>query len=164
MPIGRHAKVRKRTHSLRAVPILDRWLPEFNVNEVYAAVLADTPERAIVRALALPAAPDGIVRTLLRLRGLRGSSLPIERFLWEVLRFEVVERTPTSAAAVFGARRLRLAISFEAEPVATGTRFVTQTRIAAADRRAMLAFRTYWLVVGPFSALIRRRWLRALSR
>ena len=25
--------------------ILDRWLPEFNVNEVHAAVLADAPER-----------------------------------------------------------------------------------------------------------------------
>jgi hypothetical protein len=71
--------------------ILDRWLPEFNVNEVHAAVLADAPERAIVRALALPAAPDGIVRTLFRLRGLRGSSLPIERFLCKVLRFEVVD-------------------------------------------------------------------------
>src|SRR5438034_4449374 len=150
------AKVRKRTYSLRGMAILDRWLPEFNVNEVHAAVLADAPERAIVRALALPAAPDGIVRALFGLRGLHGSSLPIERFLCEVLRFEVVERTPTSAAAVGGARRLRLAISFEAEPVATGSRFVTETRVAAADRRAILAFRTYWLVVGPFSALIRR--------
>jgi hypothetical protein len=25
-------------------------------------------------------------------------------------------------------------------------------------------FRAYWLVVGPFSALIRRRWLRAIAR
>jgi hypothetical protein len=31
------------------------------------------------------------------------------------------------------------------------------------DDRARRAFRRYWLVVGPFSGLIRRRWLRAVE-
>jgi hypothetical protein len=29
---------------------------------------------------------------------------------------------------------------------------------------ARRSFRRYWLVVGPFSALIRRRWLAAIAR
>jgi hypothetical protein len=29
--------------------------------------------------------------------------------------------------------------------------------------RARRLFRAYWLVVGPFSALIRRRWLKAIA-
>jgi hypothetical protein len=37
----------------------------------------------------------------------------------------------------------------------------TETRVQAVDDAALRAFRRYWRVVGPFSGLIRRRWLRA---
>jgi hypothetical protein len=40
----------------------------------------------------------------------------------------------------------------------------TETRVAAMDAKARRAFRRYWFVVGPFSALIRRRWLAAAER
>jgi hypothetical protein len=39
----------------------------------------------------------------------------------------------------------------------------TETRIAAVDDAARRAFTWYWRIVGPFSALIRRRWLRAIA-
>ena len=38
------------------------------------------------------------------------------------------------------------------------------TRVAAMDASSRRAFRAYWLAVGPFSPLIRRRWLRAAER
>jgi hypothetical protein len=34
--------------------------------------------------------------------------------------------------------------------------------VHALDERARRLFRLYWLVVGPFSKLIRRRWLKAI--
>jgi hypothetical protein len=138
-------------------------LPEFDVHEVHAVTVPDAPAAALARALALPAAPDRVVRVLFRLRGVRGDDLPLERFAQEVLQFEQVERTPTTAVAVGGRPRLRLGISFAAEPVADGSRLVTETRVTAADRRALLVFRAYWLFIGPFSALVRRHWLRALG-
>lgn len=145
------------------MPVLDRWLPHFDVHEVHEALVPVAPEEALARVLALPAAPDRIVRVLFRLRGVKDGQLPLERFAREVLRLEEVERTPTTAVYSGGRRRLRLGISFAAEPAAAGSRLVTETRVAAADRRSLVAFRAYWLVVGPFSALVRRRWLRALS-
>jgi hypothetical protein len=45
-----------------------------------------------------------------------------------------------------------------------GSLLVTETRVAAMDDGARRAFRRYWLAVGPFSALIRRRWLAATAR
>jgi hypothetical protein len=45
-----------------------------------------------------------------------------------------------------------------------GTSVTTETRVLAPDAGSRRAFRLYWLVVGPFSALIRRRWLRAIAR
>ena len=40
----------------------------------------------------------------------------------------------------------------------------TETRVGAMDAASRRAFRAYWLAVGPFSALIRRRCLRAAER
>jgi hypothetical protein len=145
-----------------AEPVLDRWCPEFTVHEVHSAALSHEPAEALRRALALPAAPDRIVRILFRLRGLPGGHLPIERFALDVLKLREVERTATTAAYL-GGRRVRLGMSFAATHDAVGSRLTTETRVGASDRRALLAFRVYWLLVGPFSALIRRRWLRALG-
>jgi hypothetical protein len=35
--------------------------------------------------------------------------------------------------------------------------------VQAVDEAARRAFRRYWLVIGPFSALIRRRWLKRIA-
>lgn len=40
----------------------------------------------------------------------------------------------------------------------------TETRVEATDAASRRAFRRYWLAVGQFSALVRRRWLAAAER
>ena len=40
----------------------------------------------------------------------------------------------------------------------------TETRIRATSESARRRFRLYWLVIRPFSGLIRRTWLRAIAR
>ena len=53
-----------------------------------------------------------------------------------------------------------MGIAFQAEPqLGAGSRLMTETRVA----NVSFAFRVYWTLVGPFSALIRRRWLRAVA-
>jgi hypothetical protein len=44
-----------------------------------------------------------------------------------------------------------------------GERLTTETRVEALDDAARRAFLRYWRVVGPFSALIRRRWLKQIA-
>jgi hypothetical protein len=144
-----------------ASPALDRYLPNYEVNEVHAVDLSIAPEDAIERVMRLPVGSDAIVRTLFRLRGVPGAELPMERFAGEILGLDAVERTATRAVAVGRLRGVEVGISFEAEPrPGGGSRLVTETRVGNAG----LAFRLYWLVVRPFSALIRRRWLRAVAR
>jgi hypothetical protein len=45
-----------------------------------------------------------------------------------------------------------------------GARLTTETRVEAVDDAARRAFLRYWRVVGPFSAAIRRRWLKQIAR
>src|SRR5215212_1003152 len=51
---------------------IDDLLPEYDAREVHSVALALEPERAIEAALAVAVAPDPLVATLFRLRGLRG--------------------------------------------------------------------------------------------
>ena len=166
--------------------LIDEWLPRFDVHERHEVGLDVPPERALELMLAVPAAPDRVVRALTGARGMVARDQPLERFFL-AHRFVVLDRTPTEwvggavgavwrprgglvpltdaeawrAAAVPGT--IKAAIDFRAEPQAGGSRLSTETRVLAMDDRARRAFRIYWLAVGPFSALIRRRWLKAVS-
>ena len=45
-----------------------------------------------------------------------------------------------------------------------GSEIVTETRVRCVDRRALIRFRPYWAVVGPFSRFIRIDLLAAAVR
>jgi len=168
------------------VPLIDDWLPEFDVGERHDVAVPVAPERALELALGAPAASDRIVKALLVGRGMTAREKTIERFFL-AHRFVVLARTPTEwvvgavgavwrprgglvplsdpeawrAAAVPGT--IKAAADFRAERIPGGSRLTTETRVKAMDDRARRAFRLYWVAVGPFSALIRRRWLRAIQ-
>jgi hypothetical protein len=166
------------------VAAIDDWLPRYDVYERHEILLPVPPERALELALAGAAAPDWIVLLLIRARGMTARKESLERFFL-AHRFVVLSRTPTefvagAVGAVWrprgglvpltsaGAWRaaevpgtIKAAVDFRADSAAEGSRLSTETRVLAIDARARRAFRLYWLVVGPFSALIRRRWLAA---
>lgn len=149
-------------------------LPDADVVTRHETTIGLPPGEALAVVLGTPAAADGLTALLLRLRG-----LPSGRTIAEVL--PELERSETEA--VFGlsgkpwlplgalgdfhepgSGTVRIAAGFRAEPAPGGSRVVTETRVAAVDERARRAFRWYWRVVGPFSGLVRRRWLAAAAR
>jgi len=162
------------------VAALDRFLPEWDVHEVHSIELPVSAERAVQLALAAPAVPDGIVRVLYRLRGLSGRGSIEEAFTrmgFDVLAREQTEVVVGAAGtpwrpgggirpfAEAGPGTVRMAADFRAEPVANGgSRLTTETRVSAVDDAARRRFQRYWRVIGPFSALIRRRWLRKIRQ
>jgi hypothetical protein len=142
------------------VPLED-WLPDYDVRERHERHVDASPDRALELALGARAAPDRIVRLLFRLRRVpfTGTIEDLAAGIGLVER----ERTPTLWLAV-GGRSVRIGIDFVARPDADGSVLSTETRVRATTTRARVAFRAYWLVIRPFSALIRRRWLRAIAR
>jgi hypothetical protein len=59
---------------------------------------------------------------------------------------------------------VRAAWNFRIESEPGGCRLRTETRVECIDDSALLRFRLYWAVIGPFSGLIRRDMLRAIRR
>ena len=157
---------------------LDTFVPQFDVNEVHKISLPCSPERAVVLALAAPAAPDRFVAALLRMRGLPPETTI--QALFDRMGFDTLAQTSSEAVfaaagtpwrptgglqsfAAAGPGMVRVAADIRAIPVGGGCVLSTETRVQAVDDAARRAFRRYWIVVGPFSALIRRRWLRAVE-
>jgi hypothetical protein len=144
------------------VPLLDEFLPEYEIHERHEVELPLAPERALEAALASPVVPDRIVGLLFRFRGLRTAAGSLEEFACTA-PFHELGRTETEFVAGLEPRALRIAFDFRAEPHAQGSLLSTETRVHALTPRALRLFRLYWLAVGPFSALIRRRWLKAIA-
>jgi hypothetical protein len=57
-----------------------------------------------------------------------------------------------------------MAMDLRAVPEGEGARLETETRICLTDASARRRFGAYWLVIRPFSGLIRRSWLRAAKK
>jgi hypothetical protein len=156
--------------------LIDDVLPRFDVHEVHSIALALPPGEAIELALSTPVAADPLVRALFRLRGLAGHSGSIGQALTglglrELARVdgEVVLGAAGApwrrgggihAFADARAGEVRVVTNFRAD----GATLATETRVAAVDDAARRAFGRYWRIVGPFSALIRRRWLVQIAR
>jgi hypothetical protein len=154
---------------------IDDLLPHYDVHEVHSIALPLPPAEAIARALATPVAADPIVRVLFRLRGLKGRGT-----IGDALRaIGLRELARTQGEIVVGAAgtpwrpgggivpfasagpgQVRMVTDFRSD----GARLTTETRVEAVDDAARRAFLRYWRVVGPFSAAIRRRWLKQIAR
>jgi hypothetical protein len=164
---------------------LDDWLPQWDAGELHETRVTATPERALAAMLELPIAADRLTNALFHLRGLRADGRTADVV---AAGAALLEHTPTvwviglagrpwqrrggrvrfAAAEEWRAYAdpgsVRMALALWAEPAEGGARLLTETRISALDDRARRLFRRYWLVVGPFSGLIRRRWLAAAKR
>jgi hypothetical protein len=138
---------------------LDAWLSRYEQREYHERRVEAAPERALDAALRMPVEVDAVVRTLFRLRGADSRGKSLEQFFappWA----EVLERTPSSFVVRVDRPAPRIVFDLRARPASGGSTLSTETRVAGGG----LPFRLYWLVVGPFSALIRRRWLIAAAR
>jgi hypothetical protein len=157
------------------MPLIDDVLPKFDAHEVHSVALRLPPEQAIELALTTPIAADPFVRGLFRLRRLTGQGTIGEA----LTRLGLDELARADGEIVFGAAgtpwrpsggihpfdlvragQVQVVTDFRAD----GETLTTETRILAVDEVARRSFRRYWHVVGPFSALIRRRWLAAIAK
>lgn len=163
--------------------LLAEALPEYHFRERHVRQVNAPAERVFtaIREVTIDEMPVG--RMLMRLRGIHAdTSRP---FFDEARRFGFeVEAEQPGRELVFaaigqpwklrGGRRphgvdfrtfaapgyAKMALNFRLD----GGTLSTETRVFLTDARSRRAFRRYWLVIRPFSGLIRRIWLRAIER
>jgi hypothetical protein len=153
-------------------------LPVYHRVERHRVPVAAPPERALAAAREVTASELPLVRALFRLRGLgRAPGGPI----WEALGAEGFRPFGEDTLVAVGKPWLpkgavreigdfvgfdepgwaKLAVDLQAEEAPGGSLLHTETRVFLTDAGARRRFAAYWLVVRPFSGLVRRLWLRA---
>ena len=161
--------------------LLSEVLPEYDFRERHTIAIDAPPERVYAAAKEVTLAEMPVARTLMRLRGM---SARAERpVLEEALReFEVLAEEPNREIVIGAIGQpwkprggetpradfrtfaepgyAKMALSFRVD----GGTLSTETRVLLTDDDARRQFRRYWLVIRPFSGLIRRIWLRAIKR
>jgi hypothetical protein len=157
-------------------------LPVYHHNERHSIRVAASPERALAAAREASLEDVPLVRALFRLRGLRAAPRgPV----WDALLAEGFQPFRDDTLVLIGKpwsprgglRRVddfiafaepgwaKMAMDLRAVPDGVGgARIETETRVFLTDRASRRRFAAYWLVVRPFSALIRRRWLKAAKQ
>lgn len=173
----------------RPPSLIDEWLgPEARLLERHELRVAAPPERVAdavqqVRLIDMP-----IVRLLIFMRGIRYSKEMTLRQIFSTPPFVILEEEPAQVV-VFGVAgrpwRLRerpstadpdqfrapgqpgtmhVIANLRVDATESGSLVSTETWVETFGCRARWLFRAYWLIVGPFSALIRREFLRAARK
>ena len=177
----------------RGAALLDGWLPAGAWRlEHHAIDVAAEPAAALRAIEELRLADAPIVDALFRLRGLSyqrsatlGCFFSTSPFLalqegegrelvfgvtgpfWQWRRGRLppaLPRTPDEFRAALLEGRMAAIGNFRAEPIPGGSRLWTETWVHAPRPGQRLLFGSYWLIIGPFSAWIRRLLLAAARR
>jgi hypothetical protein len=162
---------------------LDEVLPRWDVRERHRVAVDAQAEVALAAVKAVTLAELPAVRVLFRLRALGRGAPPEGTVLEAMLRsgFRVLaesERELVVGAVgrpwrvTEGLRQVEDVTGFDERGYARmamdvradGASLATETRVLLTSPGARRAFRAYWLVIRPWSGLVRRVWLRAAAR
>jgi len=170
--------------------VLDNFLPTYDFSEAHHTVVA-APRDVVRRAADEWQPAESILwRALLRLRGLGAPSGTLRQWaeangflcladaedevvyaqagrFWSLNERAalVSPRTTEELLALDDPRAAVAAMSLRFEPLAPDrTRLTTETRIRALGPAARRRFRLYWLLIRPFSGLLRRAMLKGIEK
>jgi hypothetical protein len=167
--------------------LIDQFLPRYDVNARYEIEVHASVESAYSAARSLDMRASRMIRWLYLLRGLPEYSLTMEGMLKmgfvlladkpsQEIVFGLIGRFWTPSAHIqsvtadtfvaFDRPRFAKAVGNIAfTPQGVGSvRVTTETRIYCLDAASRRYFRLYWSLIGPFSGIIRREWLRLIKQ
>jgi hypothetical protein len=167
--------------------LIDQFSPSYDVSARYQIDIHAPIEKVYSAARHLDMSGSWIVRWLYRLRGLPASSLNLDGMLkWG---FVLLADNPAQEI-VFGLIGRFWTLSAQIQAVAADAfvdfrqsgyskavgniafnprdsgivQVTTETRVHCLDDLSRRNFRLYWLLIGPFSGVIRKEWLRLIKQ
>lgn len=167
----------------RPPSLIDGWLrPEARLLERHESRVTAPPQRAYEAMRQVRLAHMPIVRVLFTIRRIPHSRDMTLREFFSTPPFLILEEVPDQEVVIGVAGRpwrfrehpstpdefrasaqpgtMQAIASFRVDATGGGSLISTETWVATFGPVASWLFRAYWLIVGPFSALIRREFLR----
>ncbi len=166
--------------------LLEQLVPEPQFRERHHSYVAASPEQVYQALENVDFARSATIRILFEIRGLgrrlRQGGRPLHIRWEDMVRIGFIRLAEQPGkelviGAVAGPQRVtdaagfrglagpgwvKIAMNWTVEPAGAGTLVATETRIRATDPARRRRFRAYWMIIRPFSGLIRRRMLTVL--
>ena len=168
--------------------LIDQFLPTFDIKARYQIDVHASTARAYAVARHLDMRDSLLVRWLCRLRGLPATDLTFEG-MWKwgfvlladepgqeivfglIGRFWTpypqIQRVKAYDFVAFNRPGFAKAVgnmAFTPLSGAQGVRVTTETRVHCLSDVSRRCFRLYWLLIAPFSGIIRKKWLRMIKQ
>ena len=146
--------------------LLTAWIgPDARQVKRHDIAMAVAPARAYRAVLDLTLAELPLTRLLFRLRGIAHQPEMTVRELFTSPPFRVLEeQAPVEFVCEIARRHFRAVMNFRIEAAGAGSVVTTATWVETWGTGARVGFAIYWLLVAPFSGLIRREMLRVARR
>jgi len=165
--------------------LIDQFSPHYQVSARYQIDLHTPIQSAYSAARSLDMRPSKIIQWLLRLRGLPADGLTLDGMLkWgfvlladvpsQEIVFGLIGRfwTPSAQIQPVTAEAFvdfdqpgfaKAVVNIVFMPQGNGSvRVTTETRVHCLGDASQRYFRLYWLLISPFSGIIRKEWLRLI--
>jgi len=177
-------KVAPRIHEMDDQPLIDKYLPEYTFNEIHEIVINSPIERVYSVAKNFDLSKSKLIVFLFKIRGLPTKRLNLQELISDFGFSNIEEQFPTENLIGFWARtkiepiinhkdfinntisaRIKIVWNFRFSSLtSTRTKVSTETRILCVHPVTKVLFSLYWLIVRPFSGIIRIKMLKIIKQ
>ena len=165
-------------------PLIDKYLPEYTFNEIHEIVINSPIEKVYSVAKNFDLSKSKLIVFLFKIRGLPTKRLNLQDLISDFGFSNIEEQFPTENLIGFWARtkiepitnhkdfinntisaRIKIVWNFRFSSLtSTRTKVSTETRILCVHPVTKVLFSLYWLIVRPFSGIIRIKMLKIIKQ
>ena len=165
-------------------PLIDKYLPEYTFNEFHEIVVNSPIEDVYKIAKNLDLSKSKLIITLFKIRGIPTKRMNLQDFISDIGHTNLEERFPTENLFGLWAKtkiepisnhkdfidntisaRIKIVWNFCFSSLnSTQTKVSTETRVLCVHPVAKVLFGLYWLIIKPFSGIIRTKMLEIIKK
>lgn len=164
--------------------LIDKYLPSFSFSEYHEIEIDSSIENVYESARTVDLSKSRLIKWLFKLRGLPTKRMHLQDFISDIGFTNLEENFPVENLIAFWARykiepvtspdsfinntlpaRIKVVWNFYLEELASNhVKLSTETRVLCITPASKIFFRLYWMIVRPFSGLIRIKMLQIIKQ
>jgi hypothetical protein len=163
--------------------LIDKYLPEYSFSEYHHTVVNSSVENVYDCARDVDMSKSTLIKALFSLRGLPTKRMNLQSFIADIGFTNIAEEYPAETLIGFWVKRkiepieshaafrsnsisarVKVVWNFRFEKISDNqTKLSTETRVLCCNTFTKIVFGSYWLIIRPFSGLIRQKLLQIIK-
>ena len=164
--------------------LIDKYLPKYSFSEYHETVINSSIEKVYETARNFDLSKSNLIKWLFKVRGLPTKRMHLQDFISDIGFTNIEENIPTENLIGFWARykiepitnsdnfingtishRVKVVWNFFLEELDSNqVRLSTETRVLCITPSAKVTFGLYWIIIKPFSGVIRNKMLQIIKQ